>query len=774
MPGDRTIRSRRRGLNPTKVVFVYSLAFILVCFHQSARVADWFDDLALKSDGFISEKAFGLSRFFRESLGPYGPEQFNRLEDRLLAFVAGQAAAPQDNLTAPAISSTAEPGLAETEPATVVIAPEEVLAEGPDVSVPAPEVPPPDQNLQAGGPELPAPERPDPPAYSETLSPSAAMARELILIGHLEMDREADEPYAELPPIYWSRGWRPGEAPANGDEEPANGPNESSAPAAVPDERVERPADRDEPVADDGLVTSLTASLTFSSDRGPATPPKSRKSINPSSVLLLGDSMMLEGLGPPLQRTLKNNEGLKVFRDGRYGTGLTRLDNFDWLGYFDEMLQKYEPDLVVLTIGANDAQDMVGGGRRVHLGTDAWNETYSARVSDLLKRAKAKGATVFWVGLPIMGREPYGSRVAAINKLAQGACEAADNCHFWDSWLSVADARGNYATYLTSDEGKSVRVRAKDNIHLTEAGGRLMADKFLADIEGWVDFQQREGSFEPADKAAPPLAPSAGDEDGDGPGFELTERRLWSAARNKETSYWLVRPQSPARQRFPLVVLLHGAWDGGRAWADNIGRAELLELARQSNLALLMPDGEPFGWYVDGRETAIESYLMDELLPRVLADFQEIDGGRIGISGLSMGGHGALTLTLKHPDIFKATGALSALTDLSRHAGRAHAVDPQLGLEAAFGEAGPDGRNWRPFSAEGLTESRPGFWTGRPLIISVGLGDSLTLAENRAFHQLLVRQAAEPVYREREGGHDWPYWRAELPAHLAFLSRNLR
>lgn len=688
-------------MNPTKVVFVYCLAFMLVCFHQAGRVADWFNDLAIRHDeGLIAETAFSLSEFFRVGLNPYGPAQLNWLEDKALSLFSPnqRPALLADNIW--------EAGL-KTVPGGLAGPGDEAL-------------PP-----ESGG-------------------------RELTLKNHLEDNGRADEPYAELPPIYLTL------APPR-------------SPSGLDHKNKE----------------ALTASLSPLQNKPADLAEKEPEIAKPSTVLLLGDSMMLEGLGPPLQRALKRNEGLKVYRDGRYGTGLTRLDNFDWLAYFDEILDKYEPDLVILTVGANDAQDMVGSGRRVHLGSENWNKTYVERVGDLLSRAEARGVTVFWVGLPIMGQEPYGQRIAAINNLASEACGLAANCRFWDSWLSVADAKGNYAVFLSGADGKSIRVRAKDNIHLTESGGRIMAEKFLADIAFWADFnaagQEAGGSVDAQPEFRPfnggqAQAPSAGEGQADDEAAKggYAAHVLWSPIRNKETAYYLARPDIVPGRKYPLLMLLHGAWAGGDTWEKNVGRSKLAELARNLGLILLMPDGEPFGWYVDGREAKIESYLIDELLPHVLAAHPEADASRIGISGISMGGHGALTLTMKHPGLFKAAGAISAVTDLSLHAGSRHPVDQQLMIAEALGPAGPEGRNWAPFSAQGLTEAEAAFWRGRPLVLSVGLNDSLTLDENRAYHQLLKAQKHEHLYRENAGGHDWVYWRAELPAHLEFMSRQLK
>lgn len=701
---DRTMRLRRRGLNPTKIIFVYCLALALVCIHQAGRVADWFEDLALSREGTISEVSFKVASFFRDRVDPWGPSQLNRAENWVLALFA-PGSAPRPVLWDPPPS-------------------------GPDLTPSNP-----------GRPDQPPPDTPRP---------------------------GPDEQPAGMPPIHWALDARP-ILPTPPSSEP-----DGQQMASLPPQG--HPADQ-------------------------------ARGFNPARVLLLGDSMMLEGLGPPLQRELKKNEGLAVFRDGRYGTGLVRLDNFDWLAYFDQMLEKYYPDLIILTLGANDTQDMVEEGRRLPVGGQEWTELYARRVADLLNRAQARRARVFWVGLPIMGREPYGTRTNHINQVVEAVCRVAANCRYWDSRLSVADAKGQYATYLSDEQGRSQRIRKQDLIHLTEVGGRIMADKFLAETASWADYIQNTAlgdvSGLESSNALQPLAPSAGEGDDEGePVGRLTRHQFFSKLRGKETAYMVAAPKlthrltrhrffderqgrevnyttvepGPAKKfrRPPLVLLLHGAWDGYGVWAERLGAETLTRLAAERGLILVMPDGEPFGWYLDGRETAIESYLMTELLPQVLADYPEADSNLMGVLGLSMGGHGALTLALKYPQAFKAVGSMSGITDLSAHAGQRHKVDPELKIDRVLGPPGTDGQNWRPYGAQGLTEQSPKKLAGRPLILSVGMGDRLTLAENRAYHELLTRLKVDHVYRESPGGHDWDYWAAQLPVQLDFMADKLK
>ena len=685
-------RPRRLELTPFRAVFVYGLAFLLVGWHQSGRVAEWFESQALEREGRLSETALALARVLRENIFPYGPSQFNYLEDTLLGWLAPEAEIGALRPPAPRPG----PGLREEEGL------KKEADQLPDLAALTP--------LQPTWPDPAA----DPAAWLSQVNP--------------------DE-------------YLPGTAP-----EPSPPPPPTSPP-----------------------------------------PPRFNK------VLLLGDSMMLEGLGPQLQKELRRrHENLTVERDGRYGTGLTRLDYFDWLEYFEQMLTKYSPDLVILTIGANDPQDILdpegpAGRRRILVGTDGWKELYAARVAGLLKLAKDREIKVFWVGLPVMGREPYGSRVAGINDLVTEVCAEAANCRFWDSWLSVADSQGRFASHIVDENGRRLRLRGRDFIHLTEEGGRIMAQKFLAETETWADYQ--------GEPAGPPAAPSKkGGEDellnppslepqpppsaGDGSASEFSsgspsasgaaawsEGLFYSPALGRETVFRLAEPR-PGPGPFPVILLLHGAWDSAAAWERELGREALLALAARLKVILALPEGGSFGWYLDGLETAMETFILADFLPEIFKN-PAADPGRLAVAGLSMGGHGALTLALKRPDLFQAAGALSAVTDLAAHAGGAHKADSELGLDRVLGPAGPEGRNWRPFGAKGLWESRSEAWKGGALFLGVGLADGLTLAENRAFTRQLTRLGINHVYQEKPGGHEWGYWSAELPGLLGFLAEAL-
>ena len=214
--------------------------------------------------------------------------------------------------------------------------------------------------------------------------------------------------------------------------------------------------------------------------------------IKPRKILIAGDSMILEGFGVALERKLKKYEGLEIIREGKYSSGLSRPDYYDWNASLKEKLEKHHPDLLIVSLGANDPQDILDQNKKRHyVATEGWNKIYSERALHFLQIAQGMGVPTIWVGLPIMGHKKYGQRIANINTLVAEQCSQVPNCHFVDVWLTLADDKENYTTFITSKKGRHIRIRAKDKVHLTEAGGEIMVKDFLKQARGYIDLPEK-------------------------------------------------------------------------------------------------------------------------------------------------------------------------------------------------------------------------------------------------------------------------------------------
>jgi S-formylglutathione hydrolase len=200
-------------------------------------------------------------------------------------------------------------------------------------------------------------------------------------------------------------------------------------------------------------------------------------------------------------------------------------------------------------------------------------------------------------------------------------------------------------------------------------------------------------------------------------------------------------------------------------------KAGAQRLAAELGLILVAPDTSPrnaglpgetdswdfgagAGFYLDAtaapwsRHYRMESYLL-ELRDMVLSTLPA-DPARTGIFGHSMGGHGALTLALRHPELFRSVSAFAPIAAPTRC---------PWGKKAFGGYLGLDESAWRPHDATELMKDagRPVFPQG--ILIDQGLADKF-LAEQlypEAFEDA-CRAAGQPLTLRRHAGYDHGYY----------------
>jgi acetoin utilization deacetylase AcuC-like enzyme/S-formylglutathione hydrolase FrmB len=259
--------------------------------------------------------------------------------------------------------------------------------------------------------------------------------------------------------------------------------------------------------------------------------------------------------------------------------------------------------------------------------------------------------------------------------------------------------------------------------------------------------------------AAEPLSPKALPG-----GVSAVELAIESEAMGESMPALVLLPPSYAQRpaaRYPVLYLLHCAGGDYRMWAQ--GTVLIRELASRE-LIVVCPEGTPLGWYLDSPvrpQSAVETHLVRELIPRIDREFRTL-AARSGraIGGFSMGGHGAITLAAKHPDLFASAGSFGGILDLPRWPGH-------WGLDVVLGPLATNREAWIAQSAMGMAGRFAKEAAGMKLLIDCGL-DDFALPENRAFHQRLGVLGVPHVYRERAGGHELDYCSRHLPAHLDF------
>jgi uncharacterized protein len=232
--------------------------------------------------------------------------------------------------------------------------------------------------------------------------------------------------------------------------------------------RAEPAADRDQKISPSTEVTETKAVV-------PMDQPSKQ-------VVLVGDSMMAVGLAPVLRRNITRENGARLVRAYRSGTGLGRPDVFNWPAQYPQMLGAARPGLVICAIGANDAQNFQVERHVVAFGTPAWKQMYAERVRDFAKLLTRDDAQVLWIGMPVMRESGFSRRMASINVLVKEVVAEFPQITWLDPNTYVAGSGGSFEQYRQDQRGKLVRLRADDGIHLSEEGAAYL----LPAISSWM------------------------------------------------------------------------------------------------------------------------------------------------------------------------------------------------------------------------------------------------------------------------------------------------
>jgi uncharacterized protein len=235
-------------------------------------------------------------------------------------------------------------------------------------------------------------------------------------------------------------------------------------------------------------TTTTLPTTTVAPTTTTTTPPLLRapSAEAPLDTLILGDSTAYE-VGNALLRA--NTDGLfaavVLFKTS---SGLARPDFFDWAYYLDWVLDhRAAPELMILSLGANDGQDLHAPDGTIHLlPDDGWRAEYLRRVDEVSRRITEAGTTLYWVGQPLALDRQYSQAMGIINGVYEEVAARYDKVVFVDIWTVLSGPDGEYRRTIEGPDGKPLEIRAEDDIHLTEAGGDIAAALVLERLRaGW-------------------------------------------------------------------------------------------------------------------------------------------------------------------------------------------------------------------------------------------------------------------------------------------------
>jgi S-formylglutathione hydrolase FrmB len=230
--------------------------------------------------------------------------------------------------------------------------------------------------------------------------------------------------------------------------------------------------------------------------------------------------------------------------------------------------------------------------------------------------------------------------------------------------------------------------------------------------------------------------------------------------------------------RFPVLYYLHGLGNNEqillRAGGMNILQ-DLIDQKKIGEFIVAAPDGGR-SFYINSKDGKVhyEDFFMREFLPYIESRYR-IKPGRAnrGITGMSMGGYGALRFGFKYANEFGSVSAHSPaladkLPEIEITDEQSERVSAELG--GTFGD--PIDRGfWQRQSPFTIVKSMPRP-EGLAVYFDCGTDDEFGFYKGaQEFHDLLVAKKIPHEFHLYPGGHDWDYFARHFPASLAFHSR---
>lgn len=238
---------------------------------------------------------------------------------------------------------------------------------------------------------------------------------------------------------------------------------------------------------------------------------------------------------------------------------------------------------------------------------------------------------------------------------------------------------------------------------------------------------------------------------------------VFSNAMHKSIKNIVILPDNYNKNKvYPVVYLLHGAGDNSKAWISKV--PEVKNYSDQYHFIIVCPDGGVTSWYFDSPvDTTMryETFVSKELVNYIDGHYSTVKNknGR-AITGLSMGGHGALYLSIRHPETFGAAGSMSGGVDI-------RPFPNNWDLSKRLGEMTQNSDNWNKNTVINLVDSLKA--GSLRLIIDCGV-DDFFYTVNKSLHAKLLALKIPHYYIERPGVHNWDYWTNAVKYHMMFFN----
>lgn len=236
---------------------------------------------------------------------------------------------------------------------------------------------------------------------------------------------------------------------------------------------------------------------------------------------------------------------------------------------------------------------------------------------------------------------------------------------------------------------------------------------------------------------------------------------VYSPAMKKNVQVVVISPEKRQSPQ-PVVYLLHGHGGNEHTWLST--QPALPRIADRDGMIFVCPDGKD-SWYWDSPKDP--SFRYETFVSKELVDYIDScyptrkDRSGRAITGMSMGGHGAMWLSLRHKDVFGAAGSTSGGLDI-------RPFPTSWGMSNHLGEKNGNQDIWDAYTVINQVDRIQN--GDLALIIDCGY-DDFFFQVNNDFHQKLLKNKIDHDFLVRPGNHNRIYWNNSIEYQLLFFRK---
>lgn len=253
-------------------------------------------------------------------------------------------------------------------------------------------------------------------------------------------------------------------------------------------------------------------------------------------------------------------------------------------------------------------------------------------------------------------------------------------------------------------------------------------------------------------------------------GFAAGVERLSvpSASMNKEIPVLVILPDIALASEggdCPVVYLLHGYGGNAETWLTI--KPDLPQIADQKGIIFVCPDARN-SWYWDSPidpAFRYETFVASELVEYVDLHYKTVtDREGRAITGLSMGGHGALWIAFRHQETFGACGSMSGCADI-------RPFPKNWEISRRLGSLAENPKLWDEYTVINNLDSLRS--EALAILIDCGVEDFF-LDVNKELHASLLTRQIDHDFTIRPGGHNRAYWHNAIDYQILFFEKYFR